>query len=250
MRPVSRLTIATALAAATVSLGSAQTPELHVYGPGGPLAPMREAAEIFSRNYGVKVTVVRGPEAQWIGQAMQNADLIYGGAEYMLTSFALDHPGLVDPATRTELHSRAAGILVRKGNPKRIRTFNDLAESGIRLVDVNGAGQLGLWEDIAGFQGLILAIQSNIAVSVRTSAEAIEIWNSRPEIDAWISYESWHYRLRDVTDLVKLHGRERILRGTPIAVTTISRQKELASAFIDFLKSHQGHEIFRKWGWE
>ena len=223
---------------------------LHVYGPGGPLGPVKECAEIFSKAQGAEVKVVAGPTSQWIDQAKQNADIIFGGAEYMLTEFIQKNPGLVDKNTRTSLSIRAAGILVRKGNPKKIKALSDLTRNGIRLIDVNGSGQVGLWEDLAGVKGLIPGIQKNIALSVTTSADAIDKWKSMPELDAWITYESWHYRLKEETDLVRLPKGEKLYRGTPIATTTISKNKELANQFIDFLKTEQCHQVFRKWGWK
>jgi len=229
---------------------SAHQKTLNVYGPGGPLGPMKEGAEIFSKAQGIEVKVVAGPESQWIAQAKQDADLIFGGAEYMLTQFIQNHPELLDEKTRETLYIRAAGILVRKGNPKQIKSLRDLAKEGVRLLDVNGAGQLGLWEDLAGVQGLIPKIQKNIAVSVTTSVEAIERWKSMPGLDVWITFESWHYRLRDITDLVRLPEKERIYRGTPIAFTKISKNKEKAKQFIDFLKIEQAHTVFQKWGWK
>jgi len=231
------------------ALAPAQGKTLHVYGPGGPLGPMEECAKLFSQAQGVEVRVVAGPEAKWIDQAKENADLIFGGAEYMLTDLMLKHPDLVDPKTRTCLYDRAAGILVRKGNPKRIRFLKDLTREGVKIIDVNGAGQLGLWEDLVGAQGFIPGIQKNIAFSVKTSAEAIDKWKTMPALDAWITYESWHYRLKEVTDLVRLPAYRRLYRGTPIAITTISKNRELAQQFIDFLKTPEAHAVFRKWGW-
>ena len=231
-------------------VSSAQDRVLNVYGPGGPLGPMQECAQLFSQAKGVAVKVVAGPTAKWIAQAKENADLIFVGAEYMLTAFNQEHPGLIDEKTRISLYSRAAGILVRKGNPKGIKSLKDLTKEGLALLDVNGAGQLGLWEDLAGTQGLITGIQKNIRVSVATSAEAIEKWKSHPELDAWITYESWHYRLKDLTDLVRLPKAQRLYRGTPIALTTISKNRESAQHFIDFLKTPQAHGVFQKWGWQ
>lgn len=228
----------------------AQNKILMIYGPGGPLGPMKECVEIFSKAHGIEVKVMAGPESQWVGQAEQDADLIFGGAEYMMTDFLLRHPGLVDEKTRTSLYIRAGGILVRKGNPKQIRYLSDLTRDGIRLIDVNGAGQLGLWEDMAGAKRLIPGIQRNIALSVTTSAEAIEKWKSMPELDAWITFESWHYRLKDVTDLVQLPENERVYRGTPIAITRISKNRDKARQFVDFLRTEQAHLVFQRWGWK
>lgn len=250
-----RLTLVVALLATALatSCGPARAQTagtvLRVYGPGGPLGPMRECAEIFSRTRGVKVEVTAGPEATWIDRARTDADLVFGGAEYMLTSFAAKYPGLLDEATRDEIGVRGAAILVRKGNPKRIRSLRDLARPGIRLVDVNGAGQLGLWEDLAGRQGLIPGIRRNIAVTFATSADAIERWKADPGLDAWITFASWHYRLAEVTDLVRLPEGQTLYRGTPIALTSRTEDRALALEFVAFLKSPRGRAVFQKWGW-
>jgi len=230
-------------------IAAAQDQVLHVYGPGGPLGPVEECAQLFSMAKGVEVKVTAGPEAQWLDQARKDADIIFGGAEYMLTDFILRHPEMVDPKTRTSLYVRPVGILVRKGNPKGIRSLNDLTRDGIRILDVNGAGQLGLWEDLAGPYGIIPGIQKNIALSVTNSAEAIEKWQNMPELDAWITFESWHYRLKNDTELVEMPRARKIYRGTPIAITFISKQKDLAQKFIAFLKTDQAHTVFKKWGW-
>jgi len=109
---------------------------------------------------------------------------------------------------------------------------------------------VGLWEDLAGAQGLIPALQKNIRVSVATTAEAIEQWRSRPELDAWITFESWHHRLKEETEVVRLPVRQRLYRGTPIALARGTRQPELARMFVEFLKTPEAHAIFQKWGWK
>lgn len=223
---------------------------LHVYGPGGPLGPIEELADKFSEETGTPVEVTAGPESKWIKEAKQDADLIYGGSEYMLRNMMLNHPGLINEETKTELYPRAAGILVRKGNPKNIQSLEDLTASGIKIIDVTGAGQLGLWEDLAGRKDLIPGISGNIDQSVTSSAEAIEIWKDNNKHDAWITYESWHYRLADVTDLVTLPEEEKLYRGTPIAVAENSKQKKEAEQFINFLKKDSSHKVFQKWGWK
>jgi accessory colonization factor AcfC len=227
-----------------------QKEALQVYGPGGPLGPIKEAAEKFSAETGIKVEVTAGPESKWVQQAKLDADLIYGGSEYMLRNFMFKHPGMIDGKTQRELYPRSAGILVRKGNPKKIKSLKDLTKPGIKIVDVNGAGQLGLWEDLAGRKGLIAGVGQNIDTSVETSAEAINLWKTNSKLDAWITYESWHYRLKDVTDLIEFPEDEKIYRGTPIAITNGSNHKKEAKKFIEYLQTESAHEIFQKWGWK
>lgn len=245
---ITRTIILTLVATIAATLAAAAQPVLRVYGPGGPAEAMKECAAVFAREHGRPVEIVAGPEPQWLDQAKTDADVFYGGAEYMLTQFTMRNPGLVDSTTRRSLWIRAIGILVRPGNPKRIRKVSDLAREGVRIIEVAGAGQVGAWEDIAG--ELIPRIQKNTVIAVANTAHAIDRWRADASIDAWVNFESWHVRLDDVTDLVRLPAGQRIYRGTPVAVATTSDQRADALAFIEFLASERAHAIFRKWGWK
>jgi accessory colonization factor AcfC len=242
--------VACYLASASIAMScscSAQT--LHLYGPGGPLAVMKECAAVYQKSSGLEVVVEGGPEKEWFPAAQRDADLIFGGADYMLTQFALDHEGFLRKGSRVELYDRAMGILVRPGNPKAIRSLSDLTGPGVRILDVNGAGQVGAWEDLIGRLHLIAEFQRNIALSVPSTADGVKAWDAHPELDAWITYESWVKRLPTTTALVRLPEDERLYRGTPIAVAERSTHSEQAAAFIKFLQSPQAHAIFVKWGW-
>ena len=219
---------------------------LFVYGPGGPAAAMEECARIFSAKNEIPVKVTAGPEAKWIDNAKQNADIVFGGAEYMLTQFKMQHPGLMDSTTRKELYKRAAGILVRPGNPKKILSLQDLSRPGINLLEITGAGQLGMWEDLAGKQNLIGGIQKNIKGAFSNTALAIEAWKKDEKFDAVIIFSSWYYRLKDVAQLIKIPATQTVYRGTPIAVTAITNQKQDAEKFIQFLLTKEGHAVFKK----
>nr|MDX8317363.1 hypothetical protein [Agrobacterium rosae] len=56
-----------------VMLGATTAPtlaaDIHVYGPGGPLPAMKEAAAAFEKSSGNTVIVTAGPTPQWIGKA-------------------------------------------------------------------------------------------------------------------------------------------------------------------------------------
>ena len=250
--PDLRSTLVASLVAALAPPAAAAEPAptaLRVYGPGGPLTPVRACAERFARARGVKVVVDGGPEERWYEKALQDGDVVFGAAEHTLSDLMRRRPGFVDAGTRTSLYDRRAAILVRRGNPKKLRGLKDLGGRGVKLLDVNGAGQAGLWEDLAGRQGLIPALQRNIVLSVSNTAEAIAAWRDRPEIDAWITFASWHDRVRDEADLVELPVSERLYRGTPVALTVRTGQRELGLAFIDFLRSEECHALFRSAGW-
>ena len=168
----------------------------------------------------------------------------------MITQTALAHPGFIDEASRTNLYARGPAVLVRPGNPLHIKRLEDLARPGVRLLDVNGAGQLGMSEDMARSTKLIAGLQRNVARSVKTSAEAVGLWQQEPQgFDAWITYASWQPHLPG-SQLVRLPRAQRVSRGTPVALTGRITQAPAAARFVAFLQSEAGHAIFRQWGWQ
>ena len=48
--------------------------DIAIFGPGGPAAPMREAAKAFEDETGIGVTVTTGPTSQWMDEAKMDAD--------------------------------------------------------------------------------------------------------------------------------------------------------------------------------
>lgn len=222
---------------------------LRVYGAGGPLAPMQEAAQRFGERAGVRVVVVGGPRAEWIGQARQDADVLYEGAEYAMRIFASSEPALVDLASRITIADREAAILVRKGNPRGIRSVRDLARPGLTLLDVNGAGQVGMWEDLSGRYGVTAGVSANIPGSFANTALAIAAWKAEATYDAWITYASWGQRLSGEVDVVKIPAGMNVYRGTPATLAKTTRNREAAAAFLTYLQSPDARAIFKKWGW-
>ena len=226
---------------------------LKAYGPGGPAPAMREAAKVFGTKKGNTVEITAGPTPTWKDQAMQDADLIFSGSEYMMTDFVRkDLPGLIETSTIQTLYLRPSAILVRPGNPKGIKGIKDLAKQGIKILVVEGAGQVGMWEDVAGRTGsvkLVGGIRRNIGFFAANSAEAKKIWNSDMSYDAWLIWTIWQKESPASADLINIEPEHTIYRSCGIALTNRSGQKALAKEFVDFLQSTEGKTIFVKWGW-
>ncbi|HQT26515.1 MAG TPA: extracellular solute-binding protein [Burkholderiales bacterium] len=241
------------LSALLQTSASAEEVVLRAYGPGGPAPAMREAAKAFGRMKGIRVKIVAGPTPVWKNQAMKNADLIFSGSEYMMTGFIRqDLPDLIDAGTTRTLYLRPSAILVRPGNPKNIRGIKDLARPGINVLVVQGAGQTGLWEDVAGRTGnaeLVDSVRRNIGYFAPSSAEAKKRWARNKGFDAWIIWTIWQKASPSSADLVDTEPENTIYRSCGIALTNRSENKALGKAFADFLQSPAGHAIFVKWGW-
>jgi len=226
---------------------------LKAYGPGGPAPAMREAAKVCGAQRGIVVGITAGPTLTWKEQAMKDADLIFSGSEYMMTDFVRkDLPGLIDTSTIHTLYLRPSAILVRPGNPKGIKGVRDLAKPGLKILVVEGAGQVGMWEDVAGRTGdvnLVRGVRRNIAFFAVNSAEAKKVWNSDMSYDAWLIWTIWQKESPASADLVPTEPEHTIYRSCGIAITNRSEQKLLAKEFVDFLQSPKGKTIFGKWGW-
>ena len=69
---MSRVALAAALALMLPTLASAAE-TLHVYGPGGPMPAMKEAAIVFGAAHGITVEVTAGPTPVWIEKARTEA---------------------------------------------------------------------------------------------------------------------------------------------------------------------------------
>ncbi len=224
---------------------------LYVYGPGGPFPAMKEAAAAFSKQHGVDVIVTAGPTPKWIADAKSNADLIFSGSEVMMSSFISAMPQ-IDPATVKPLYLRAAAILVRPGNPEHITGIADLLKPGHHILVVNGAGQQGLWEDVAGRTGNIADVQAfraNIAVSADNSAQARAAWTKDKSLDAWLIWTIWQKANPTLADQVPVEADRVIYRDAGIALTKAGDARPEAKEFADFLSSPAGAKIFAQWGW-
>jgi accessory colonization factor AcfC len=226
---------------------------LLAYGPGGPAPAMREAAKVFGDKKGIRVEINAGPTPAWKDKALKDADLIFSGSEYMMTDFVRkDLPGLIDTLTIRTLYLRPSAILVRPGNPKQIRGVKDLVRPGIKLLVVEGAGQVGMWEDVAGRTGdvrLVDGVRHNIGFFSPNSAEAKKLWNSDMSYDVWLIWTIWQKESPASADLVNTEPENTIYRSCGIALTNRSEQKALAKEFADYLQSAEGKDIFVKWGW-
>lgn len=226
---------------------------IHVYGPGGPFPAMQAAAKAFeSAHPGVQVDVVAGPLPKWREQALQNGDIVYSGSENMMTDFLSAMPGLIDESSILPAYLRPAAILVHPGNPLHIKSFADLLKPGISVMVVQGAGQTGLWEDIAGKNGnlqTIRKLRSNIVYYAPNSADALQRWTGKQAPDAWIIYNIWQIAHPQVAEIVPLGKRHMLYRDMDLSLTRNGKNDAMAKEFYRFVLGPEGKSIFQHFGW-
>lgn len=211
---------------------------LMVYGPGGPYPAIRECADVFAASRAMTVEVRKGEPRKQAAQAARDGDVYYSGAEYMMRDFVQANPGVIKESSVVYPAARRIGIIARQGNPKGIRSPADLAAPGIRILDVR-------LENMAGLRG---SANDNVVVSVTTGEEGFAAWNSRSDLDAWVTYKTWSNQLQSGV-FIPLEGKEGARRIAAGVIRNAPHPRE-AAAFIRFLQSDEARSILLKHGYE
>lgn len=245
--------LAVTLTSVIALAGAPAGTSLNAYGPGGPAPAMREAAQAFEKRTGTKIEITAGPTPEWKDKAKANADIIFSGSETMMSDFIKAMEGSIDETSIAPLYLRPYSMLVRPGNPRGVKGVAELFKPGLKVLVVNGAGQNGVWEDMAGRTGEIekvRALRKNIAFTASTSAEARQKWIDDKTIDVWLIWNIWQVANPTLAQVVPIEAQYAIYRDAGIALTKQGSARWEAKAFIDFLLSAEGAAIFRRWGWK
>ena len=153
-------------------------------------------------------------------------------------------------------------FIVRKGNPKHIKTWDDLLKPGVKVLTPNpftsgaakwnllgayGAKSDGGKNPQAGLAYLKELITKHVKVQDKSGRDALNTFTSGTG-DVLLSYEyeatTAQKKGQDV-DFVTPHDTIKI--ENPIAVTKSAAPA--AKKFVDFVLSKQGQEKFASWGY-
>jgi sulfate/thiosulfate-binding protein len=154
-------------------------------------------------------------------------------------------------------------LVVRKGNPKGIKGWDDLVRPGVQVVTPNPLSSGGArWNVMAGYGAQLKAGKSqpqaldylkqlfgHIVVQDPSAAASLQTF-SRGVGDVLLSYENEAIAARQ-------HGQEvdwvvpdaTILIENPIAVVTAGKHQQSAQAFVDFLRTAPAQKIFAAHGY-
>jgi sulfate/thiosulfate-binding protein len=153
-------------------------------------------------------------------------------------------------------------FIVRKGNPKHIRTWDDLLRPGIKVLTPNpftsgaakwnllaayGAKSDGGKDDKAGLDFLRELITKHVKVQDKSGREALQTFTSGTG-DVLLSYEyeaTTAQKKGEKVDFVTPPDTIKI--ENPIAVT--EKAAPAAKPFVDFVLSKAGQEKFADWGY-
>jgi sulfate transport system substrate-binding protein len=152
---------------------------------------------------------------------------------------------------------------VRKGNPKNIKTWDDLIKPGVQVIEANPFASGGArWNVMAAYgaqlqqgktdaqaQDYLNKLFHNVPVQDKSARDSLTTFTSGKG-DVLLAYENEAIAAQQAgQDIEYVVPDQTILIQNPIAVTTTSQNAAKANAFISFLRSKQGQEIFQSKGY-
>lgn len=243
--PVTGAATTAAPDAATASAKAAGG-SLLVYTGAGLRPAMEELAQAFTAETGTRIESDYGGSGMIISRLRlaRRGDLFWPGDEWYVDLAAKED--LV--ASKTMICYFVPVILVRKGNPKNVRTLADLARPGLRLgLGDPRACQVGRTCDelIAKNRLDRAAIEKNLAFSSTTVSE-LGLQIQTGGLDAAIVWDAVAAQYADSADVVPIPPQQNVIAHVAIGVLKCSQNRDAAEAFVKFLLGDRGREILRK----
>jgi sulfate/thiosulfate transport system substrate-binding protein len=170
---------------------------------------------------------------------------------------------LADNDTQGFVTNSVVVFAVRKGNPKNIKTWDDLVKEGVEVITPNPFTSGGAkWNLMAAYgaqteQGkspeealeYLHALLSNTPVQDKSAREALQTF-AGGKGDVLLAYENEAITAQNADiDLDYVIPDQTILIQNPIAVTTESESPDQATAFVDWLRTSEAQKIFASKGY-
>src|SRR3954453_6524006 len=152
---------------------------------------------------------------------------------------------------------------VRKGNPKHIKTWADLTKPGVQVIEPNPFASGGArWNVMAAYGAQLAQGKSpaqatayltqlfhHVPVQDKSARDAMTTFTSGKG-DVLLAYENEAIGAQQAgQSLDYVVPDQTILIQNPIAVTKDTKDPSTAKAFISFLRSKQGQEIWQSKGY-
>jgi molybdate transport system substrate-binding protein len=226
--------------------------EISVFAGSASKPALDEAATVFGKQTGVKVYLTYGGSGTVLSQMelSKYGDIyIPGSPDYLVKA---ERDDVVDPTSTKIVAYLIPAICVQSGNPKNIQSLSDLAKSDVKVGIGNPTSVcVGLYAiEILVNNHLLTDVYKNI-ITQASSCDNTATLISLKSLDAVLGWSVFHDWDPQNIDVVYLKPEQIIrLAYIPAAISNFTKEKEASLAFIDFLTSTDGQEIFRKWGYD
>ncbi|HEY5525163.1 MAG TPA: molybdate ABC transporter substrate-binding protein [Clostridium sp.] len=217
-----------------------------VYCAAGVNKPMEEIGQVFKEKYKATVDFTYANSTELISQMeiTKKGDIcvLASGEDYE----SANTKNLI--TEKVDLVKHIPAIAVPKGNPKGITSLKDFGKDGVKIIigdqNVTPLGKLAnkLFEK----QGVLDTVQKNIVATFSTVNEVVTFL-SMGKGDCSIVWEDNILNASSDLDLIPIPENENLIKTVPICTLESSQEKDLAKKFMDFAKSDEAKEIFKKY---
>jgi sulfate transport system substrate-binding protein len=214
----------------------------------------------FTQSYGAS-----GDQARAVSAGLK-ADIVYLSLAPDVDT--LVKAGLVDSKWNRQSYKgivtdSVVVFAVRDGNPKKLRTWDDLTKPGVSVITPNPFTSGGArWNVMAAYgawlkQGLkpkqarakLLALFKNVSVQDKSARDALNTFLSGKG-DVLLTYENEAIAAQLAKQPVQyVIPKATILIENPIAVTKDSANKDAANSFLRYLRTPDAQQIFADYGY-
>ncbi|PIW13025.1 MAG: molybdate ABC transporter substrate-binding protein [Armatimonadetes bacterium CG17_big_fil_post_rev_8_21_14_2_50_66_6] len=249
-KPTRRTALLALLLLGALSATVALAAPLKVFAGSASKPPLEELAALYEKQTGVKVEVTLGGSGTTLSQMIMTkvGDVYLPGSDDFLDK--AEEKGAVAKGPRHVVAYLVPAIGVQKGNPKGIKSLQDLAQPGLRVGI--GAPKAVCLGDIA----LELLAQTRLSgkvtpniVTHANSCEQVGALLRMKQVDAILGWDVFAKWAPDDIAIVQLPPELRKYRYIPAAVTKYAADPKAAQRFVDFLCSATGKAVFKKHGY-
>jgi len=210
---------------------------------------IEEAAALFEKKTGIKVLLHFGGSGKMLSEMKlaRRGDLYLPGSSDFMDMAKREK--LVLAGTEKRVAYLVPAINVPAGNPKNIRSLEDLARPGLRIgIARPDSVCVGLYAaEVLERAGMVKRVRPNIVTHTESCEKTAQLV-ALGTVDAVLGWEVFHYWKPDKIETVFLNPDQVARIGyIPIAVSVFSKQGPLARQLIDFLVGEEGQSVFRKW---
>jgi len=180
----------------------------------------------------------------------------------------LAQAGIVDPKWKKQSYKgmvtdSVVVFVVRNGNPKHIKSWNDLIRPGVQVVTPNPFQSGGArWNIMAAYgawrkqgktdrqaQANLLKLFKNVVAQDKSARDSVNTFLAGRG-DVLLSYENEALGgEKKGQNLPFIVPKSTILIENPIAVTKTSANRDKANQFLRFLRTPAAQQVFADWGY-
>lgn len=223
--------------------------ELTVFSGAGLKKPMEDIKSEFEKaNPNVKINYIFAGAGQLLSQMElgNEGDVFVTGS--MDSYNTANEKGLVEPAIEIAHHTPV--IAVAKGNPKNIKSLEDLTQPGLRImVGDEKANAIGMTTQLIIEKNNLPGINDNVVAKAATINEIVAQFGESDEVDAAIVTKDSIFH-NDNLEIIEIPEDQNIDQMIPVCVMKNSEHKDVAQEFVDYVASKDGVAAFEKYGFD